>query len=163
MNEPTPFARMLFGLLDRAELIALAVLLGGLGASFAGFTGVDAIMVFAFAALAAIYFLMAYRPSMTAPPSSEQKSGFIDLFSQTILPKLLWITCAVGAAGLSMLYTRPDNNGYHTILLMNATAGGAGVFMVGWLHLHGKANTLIPVLYRAVPLALTSIYIITKQ
>lgn len=162
MAEPTPFSKVLFGLLERAELIALAAVLGGMGARFAGFSGVDSIMVIAFGALAAIYFLMAYRPPASAPPPSDQKSGFLDLFSQTILPKLLWISCAVGASGLSMLHTRPDNDGYLKILQIHALLSVVVIVVVGLLLIQGKSKNLIPVLYRAIPLALASVYIITK-
>lgn len=162
MAEPTPFSRMLFGLLERAELIAVAAVLGGLGAHLAGFTGVDSIMVVAFGALAGIYFLMAYRPSEAPQPATDQKSGFVDLFSQTILPKLLWISCAVGASGLSMLHTRPDNDGYLKILQIHALLSVLVVVVVGLLLIQGKSKNLIPVLYRTIPLALASAYLIAK-
>lgn len=153
---------MLFGLLERAELIALTALLAGLGAHFSGYSGFSSVLVFAFAALGGIYFLMAYRPQAIPPTTDGAPPGFKDLFVLTILPKVMWISCAVGAAGLSMLHTHPDNLGYQQLLLIQASVSILGMLAVGACAAIGAdTRHIIPILYRSIPLALASIYILT--
>lgn len=163
MSEPTPFSKMLYGLLERAELIALAFLIGSLGAQFAGYTAAMSVIVFAFAALAGIYFLMAYRPLAYSPPS-DAKPGFKELLAYTILPKVMWIGAAVGAAGFSILHTQPDNDGYLRLLLISAAVTLLNALMVGVFVLQGtETKHIIPGLYRAVPLALAAIYVVSVR
>jgi len=162
MREPTPFSKMLFGLLERAELIALAALLAGLGAHFYGYSGLSSVLVFAFAALGGIYFLMAYRPPANLATTDGAPKGFKDLFVLAILPKVMWISCAIGAAGLSILHTRPDNLGYQQLLLIQASVSILSMLAVGaFAAIGADIRHIIPILYRAIPLALASIYILT--
>lgn len=157
---------MLFGFLDRAELIFLLALASCIAANYAGISGAVIGIVIAFAGLGGIYFLMAYRPPASAqPPSPEgQKTGFQQLLLLTILPKVLWISCAVGAAGLAIYYTRPYNEGFKQMLLIQSTTAVAGGLVIGLFALQGTigAKNLIPVLYRAIPITLASVLILTS-
>jgi hypothetical protein len=107
--------------------------------------------------LAGIYFLMAYRPPTPVPEG--EKKGFGQLLSQTILPKVLWIGCAVGAIGIMFHLLQLD--GAHEMLLIHAASGGVGVGMFLAFRQSTDSQALTPLLYRAVPLLLISVYLLT--
>lgn len=143
--------------MEQAELILLAIL----GASLlARYFQMDVYMTglqISLSGLAGVYFLMAYRPP--APLPEGEKKGFAQLLSQTILPKILWIGCAVGAIGIMFYLLQLE--GAREMLLIHAASGGIGVGMFLAFRQTSDSQTLTPVLYRAIPLLLISVYLLT--
>jgi len=163
MAEPKPFSEVLFGYLDRAEMLCLLALVGSLCAHYAGISGATTGAVIALGGLGGIYFLMAYRPPAAAPAAEGQKAGVSQLLTQTILPKVLWISCAVGAVALMIYHTGPANEGYKEMMLIQSITTILGVLLVLLFVSMGVegARNLLPVLYRALPLTLCSVYTLT--
>ena len=62
MAEPTPFSQALYKNLERAETLALAVVIVAVAAHYLGFTSSTTLIVAGLSVLAALYFLMAFRP-----------------------------------------------------------------------------------------------------
>lgn len=157
MSTEKSFAQTLFRYLEHAELILLAVVGASLLARFLQINGYLTGLQISLSGLAGVYFLMAHRPPV-APPT-EEKKGFADLLSLTILPKVLWIGCAVGAIGI--LFHLLQLEGAREMLVIHAASGGIGIGMFLAVRQSGSSGALTPVLYRAVPLLLISVYLLT--
>lgn len=156
MADQNHFAQRLYRYLEQAELILLAILGASLVARYMQMDGHMTGLQISLSGLAGVYFLMAYRP----PPavSAGENKGFAQLFSQTILPKLLWIGCAVGAIGI--MFHLLQLEGAREILVIHAASGGIGVGMFLAFRQTSDSQALTPVLYRVVPLLLISVYIL---
>jgi hypothetical protein len=157
MADQPQFAQRLYRYLEQAELILLAILGASLVARYLQMNGHLTGLQISLSGLAGVYFLMAYRPP---PPLPEgEKKGFAQLFSLTILPKALWIGCAVGAIGI--LFYLLQLEGARQMLLIHAASGGLGIGIFFAFRQTSDSQTLTPVLYRAVPLLLISVYLLT--
>jgi hypothetical protein len=156
---------MLFRSLERAEAFLLLGLAGCGIAHFLGVAGAITGIVITLGGLGAIFFLMAYRPPVGIPTeapaevSTEQKSGMPSLLMQTIFPKVLWISSAIGAAGLMIYFTNPGNDGFKQLLLIQSLTCGLCLVGMGLFTAQGirGAKELFPVLFRAIPLTLASV------
>ncbi|MDZ4714060.1 MAG: hypothetical protein SH819_01205 [Cytophagales bacterium] len=167
MNSPSPFANKLFQFLALAEGILVAVLISGLVARSLQMSLGAQMMVLSLAGLGGIYFLSAYKPpalaATTESDSQEQERiGFLDLLLQTIIPKLIWIGCAVGSIGLSLYFTETGNEGYTLMLMIHATVVAPATLLIffGAVRAVKGASLLSPVLYRAIPLLFAALYIL---
>lgn len=152
------FAETLYGFLERIELILVTALGVSLLTQYLKVAGAATGIQLSLSGLAGVYFLMAYRPPAQAP--SGEKKGFSELLSLTILPKVLWIGCAVGAIGILFQLLKLD--GAREMLTIHASTGGIGIILLAVLSLQqgNDSNPFIPVLYRAVPLLLVTLYML---
>lgn len=157
MADQPSFSGKLFQYLERLELILLAAFAGGLLTRYMGLSASETIIMFSLSGLAGVYFLNAYKPPASQPPS-EVKKDFVALASQTILPKLLWISSSVCVIGL--LFFLLQLEGHPQQLMVGALASAVGVVLYVILSLMGskEAEALSPVLYRAIPLLLMALY-----
>lgn len=155
MPAPTPFGEMLNKVLDRAEALMFVLVIAGVACHFLGMSSANQVMVIAFSGLAIVFFLNAYRPP--AAPTAEQadRKDFFALLTQTILPKLLWISCAVGAAALAMVHMQAAAAAYQQMFMIQGVAVVGCLIVVGLASAQGKnVQHLVPIIYRAIPLAL---------
>ena len=113
--------------------------------------------------LAAVFFLNAYKPSGIQPPENE-KFGFTDLLATTILPKVMWISCAVSAIGILFYIRHSEPQSYKSMLTIGGGSLVIGVFAAGLFLLSGVKNSknLQPVLLRAIPILVMDIFILLK-
>jgi hypothetical protein len=157
MADEKHFAQRLYRYLEQAELILLVILGASLVARYLQMDGHMTGLQISLSGLAGIYFLMAYRPP--APLPEGEKKGFAELFSQVIVPKVLWIGSAVGAIGI--MFHLLQLEGARQILVIHAASGGIGVGMFLAFRQTHDSQALTPVLYRVVPLLLISVYLLT--
>lgn len=159
MAEPTPFSEILYRFVDRLESFLLLSLLAGAVLSNYGISYGVSVVTMALAALAAVFFLMAYRPPEQSEPATGEKKDFMELLSQTILPKILWISCSVGVVGLLLRHVQTSTNGYKEILMIQlATVTGATLVVIGLAVVRGASGVrrLAPIYFRAIPLTLAT-------
>lgn len=111
--------------------------------------------------LAATFFLRAYRPTDILRQEDEP-FGFSELLGLMIAPKVLWISSAVSAVGIAFSFSTPDNDGYRQMLLIGGLSIASGTIIVGifWLMGVKQIRTVIPVLFRAIPLCLVDFYML---
>ncbi len=119
------------------------------------------IVFIALLGLSTIYFLGAYIPMEV--PSSNKQGGFADLFSQSIAPKLLSIACSVCVVGI--LFYLTGLKGAKQMLLIGALSIALlSVFLFVVIFKNDVIKkALMPLLLRAIPLAMISFYILLAQ
>jgi len=111
--------------------------------------------------LGVTFFLFAYRPP-DIPIQENEKFGFPELLGLMIVPKVLWISCAVSAVGIAFFLVKSE--GYKQMLFIGGSSIGIGSFLLVILLLNGVKHikTVTPVLLRAVPLLLADVYLFSK-
>ena len=112
--------------------------------------------------LSIAFFLYAYRPADLERPEGE-KFGFTELLALIVLPKAMWIGCSVATVGILFFLLQFGNEGYKQMLLIGCSTLAFGlILIVAFLVMGVKGTrTLIPVSFRALPLALVAFYILT--
>lgn len=112
--------------------------------------------------LGTIYFLYSYRP-INVPAQDGVKPGFLELLGLGILPKVLWISSSVCAVGI--VFYLLGFFGYDNMLMIGAMSVGMGILLLGLLLALGVKHLVMvaPVLLRAVPLCLATLYILIKH
>lgn len=163
MAEPTPFSQALYKNLERAETLALAVVIVAVAAHYLGFTSSTTLIVAGLSVLAALYFLMAFRPP--EPIAEGTKMDFAFMLSTTILPKILWISSAVGASGLALFHADPNKPGFKQMLIIQTLTALVGFVVWGFSNMQGAQHLqrLTPAILRAVPIMLAGAYIILQN
>ncbi len=162
MTEPTPFSQGLYKQLERLEAIVLAAVIVAVAAHYLGLTSSVTVIVMGLAVLAGIYFLTAFRPQPV--PSAGTKMQFMDLLNMTILPKVLWISSAVGASGLALFHADPERPGYKQLLIIQTLTALVAFVIWGFGNMQGiqSIQRLTPAILRAVPLMLAGAYILLQ-
>jgi hypothetical protein len=110
-------------------------------------------------ALAAVFFLLTYRP-IDLPAKEGEQLGFAELIALNIIPKTLWISSAISAIGIAFyLY---NFNGARQILIIGAPVIAFDVVLLIIFAVMGTRymHTAVPVLLRAVPLLIADVYIL---
>lgn len=119
------------------------------------------ILFIALFGLATIYFLGAYIPIDI--PDNQEQGGFVKLFSQVIAPKVLGISSAVCVIGI--LFYLTGLKGYQQMLLIGCASIAAASVVIFFSILKNEParKALMPLLLRAIPLAIISFYILMTQ
>ncbi len=109
--------------------------------------------------LALVFFLNAYVPKSPSPNQDDKTLGFKDLLVQSILPKVLWISMAVSVCGL--LFYVLKFKGSMNMMFMGGSTILIAALTILVFKFSGTRNTAmaIAILYRAIPILLTIIYI----
>src|SRR5690606_25340598 len=90
-----PFIIMAEKVLLAAVALGVILLVAGVGYGF---------LIYSLPVLATAFFLRGYVPlpvPENVPSDSEEEHGFTQLLALSIVPKVLWIACAVSAVGLT--------------------------------------------------------------
>jgi hypothetical protein len=114
--------------------------------------------------LAVLYFLFA-NTQIDIPLEEEIKkreenvnqSAFKELFGWSILPRVLWISSSVSLVGI--LFYLNNYIGYLNLVSLGGFTLVVGCFLMFFLRSMPHMDKIFPILRRAVPLALISIYI----
>jgi hypothetical protein len=113
--------------------------------------------------LAITYFLTAFKP-IDIPVQADERFEFKDLLTLTILPKVMWISCAISLFGI-LIYTLQLPHDGHKRLLMT----GGSTIVVGLIILDYAALTetkhlkyILPIALRAAPLVVMDFYLLYK-
>jgi len=156
MSEQTDFSTKLYQLLDQIESFLLLALLAGVAFYYFGISLGAEVVTLALAGLGAVFFLMAYRPPKKTESPTTEKLGFMTLLVHTIIPKILWIGCAVGAIGLLLRHLQTGNNGYQQLLIIQSTVTLFTLIALGIAATQGVTGfrNLLPIYFRALPIAL---------
>jgi hypothetical protein len=123
----------------------------------------NAVTNFSLIGLAVVFFLSAYRP-MEIPRNENEQLGFTELLAFSIIPKTMWISCAISAMGISFYMSQFGNEGYKQMLLIGGSTIAIGTVMLGFCVVSGvrNLNLVTPILFRALPLLAADIYIFLK-
>jgi hypothetical protein len=144
------------------ERFFLAALVVGASLSLAGMPAEDIIFV-SLSTLSVVYFLNAFRPPQDGGPDAAQEPmGFRDLLASSIIPKVLWISCSTSIIGI--LFTILRLEGHEQMLMIGGSSTIMGIFLLGFISIGGTKHLkeLQPVLMRAVPIAIITVYIFLK-
>jgi hypothetical protein len=154
MAEQKSFGEVLYGNLERFEQIMLVVLTLGVAATLWGYSEALTIVIISLGGLAGIFFLMGFRPPSVRPDTSNGKQGFTQLLLDTILPKVLWISCAVCTISILLYHLDNGNDGYKQGIFIHLSITAVSLIVIGGASVAGKnVRPLLPILFRAVPLA----------
>lgn len=137
-------------LLPRAEWIfAPAAIIAATG-------GDSSLAVVGLSGLGAVYFLNSNRPANVE--AGEQPMGFGSLLALNILPRVLWISCAVCLTGI--LFYLLNLAGAPNVALIGSTTIVAGTVLTLALVITAPSYVrhILPVLARAVVLAAANAY-----
>ncbi len=157
MAAKSPFTTLIFSFLPLVEKILMA----GLGVGLALiYLALDTNVAFvSFNGLAIVYFLYAYKP-----PEIQRKDdaplGFMQLLGLSILPKVMWISCSVSMIGI--MFHMLALAGSSEMMLIGVSSIGIGLllFTISALTNAEGMKEHVPMLYRALPIFLTEMYII---
>lgn len=158
MADRTPFSETLYAFVERGETLFLMTLLAGTVLLFFGFSQGSTLVTVALGGLAVVFFLMAYQPPKSNQRDSDKKMDFIQLLVLTIIPKILWISCAVGAIGLLLRHLQTDNDGYRQMLIIQSVVTLGTLIVVAFAAVTGVSGirNLLPIYFRALPLTLAA-------
>ena len=160
-NIPTPLIQKVVPFLPLVEKILLTSLLVGI--VLVNMQIDSTVAIASLFGLAVTFFLLAFNPP-TLPQDENEMLGFPELLGLTIIPKALWISCAVSVVGLTFYTLGLNNPGAKNMAAIGgfsialATLALCVLLVTGARHL--KIN--IPVLIRAVPICLIDFYVLLK-
>lgn len=160
-TQPAPFAATLYSLLKKVEIALWLALVLGLLLHYGGYPAKNVLIV-SLSGLAIVFFLGAYQPSNIVR-SDNEKLGFMDLLYLTIAPKLVGISMAVSLIGILFYFINANVEGTKQMLFLGSISGIAASLVIGiGVATRAKnSSVLIPILYRAVPIAIASAYLLT--
>ena len=117
--------------------------------------------------LAGVFFLRAYKPNDGPPSMVENKSdlptGTFGLLGATVGPKVLGISCAVMLIGI--LFWFLNMTGAMEMLRIGCTTALISALLMGIFILSKPAwsATLMPLLYRALPVWIVGVYLFMSK
>lgn len=116
---------------------------------------------YALLGLGVTFFFYAYHPTDISGEEERQR-GFIELLGMTIIPKILWISCAIIATGLFLALGDDRNSGYKQMLTIGVLAVGSASLILMFVAIKGgnDIGRVTPVLLRALPLLMAGLYVL---
>ncbi len=162
-QQNTSFVQSLTPVMIWAERIATAAFIASLAAVFmAKGSSIDFaryVFMASSAILAAVYFLNAYMP-VNFQRDDNEKFGMKELLLTTMLPKILWISCAVCMAGFFLLSQNAEHDAHLNLWMIGGLSllGGLVFLAFGMVTGDKHATVVAPVAFRAVPLLILVIY-----
>ncbi|MBS1976728.1 MAG: hypothetical protein JST46_05130 [Bacteroidetes bacterium] len=153
---------VLYGFLKKGELVLIAVLVVLLIMHRMGYDTSQSVQI-AFMVLAAVYFLMAYKPPAAPGETSTEKKGFAELLFLTILPKMGWIACSVLIVGV--MFRLLHLPGAAEMMMIGTVAGLVPIALIGMGLVQGsdKARVFLPLLIRLIALDAICVYYLLFQ
>lgn len=145
-----------------AERFFLVALFIGIVIKLLNAGGISVVTI-SMAGLGIVFFLYAYRP-LEIDRREDEKFGFNELLAFTILPKVTWISSSISVIGILFYLLDLGNEGYKQMLMIGGSCLLLAITLLGFLFISGvkHLNSLVPLLYRAVPLLLIDLYIFLK-
>jgi hypothetical protein len=120
-----------------------------------------AITIVALIGLAVTFFLRAYKPADSDP--NEAPFGFMQLLGYMIIPKVLWISCAVMTMGIVFYFSQMK--GIEEMLMIGGlTAFFSFMLLIFIAFTDGKVlRASFDILLRTIIVAAATIYIFLKM
>jgi hypothetical protein len=111
--------------------------------------------------LAVTFFFHGYKP-IDVPANESEKFGFVELLGHSIAPNVAWVGCAVSTIGV--LFTMQNSEGHRQMLFIGGTSLAITSLIIVFLLAIGikYMNSVVPVLYRAIPLLILDVYLFFK-
>ncbi|CAN5399374.1 hypothetical protein BH10BAC4_BH10BAC4_02680 [soil metagenome] len=159
--QQSSFTAKLYTYLPILEKVAIAIFALGLILRYMNVNG-DTLIQISLSTLAAVFFLSAYKP-VTIESEEGEKLGFKDLLGQTILPKLLGISCAVGIIGIQFYML--GLKGFEVMVMMGGIVTLMALVVMGGLYAIGTKNleSAFPMVLRAIPIMIFNIYVFIQH
>jgi hypothetical protein len=110
--------------------------------------------------LAVIYFLKGYQ-HIQIPHDDAEALGFKDLLALVIIPKVVYISCAISAFGIYLLVNGVEHQGDKYMMMIGGSTLLVAHTIIAYAFVTGtkRLKYLLPTLARATPLMLVDIYI----
>lgn len=158
----SPFISRFTKYLLLAEQVLLGVLIISILLAFLNIESAS-VMQLCLIGLAGVFFLNAYRP-LNIQRTEDEKLGMADLLVSAILPKVMWISCAVSAIGILFYLRQETPQSYQSMLMIGGGSLFVGLLLAGIFTLTGTKNASIlqPIFLRAIPLLLIDAFILFK-
>lgn len=161
MTSPvSPWILKIAKYLDLPEkILALAL---AIGAILAPVKIDSSVIPISLVGLAVIFFFRAYIPT-DGSRSSDKPGDFKALLGSVILPKVMWISSSVMAIGITFWWL--GFNGYEQMLFIGISTMLTTLLLIVFLLLTRSKHTkaLMPILLRAIPLAVTTLLIFERE
>jgi hypothetical protein len=147
--------------LKRVETILWITLILGMSAYYLGLNTIIAVQ-FSLAILILIFLLFAFIPIDVGHIDGDP-FGIKELLAWSIIPKLLWLSCAVACFGLLLYSANFNNAGYLQALAIGSLGLTIATIILSLLFLTGtkKLDNVLPILVRTIPVLIVSIQIFT--
>lgn len=145
--------------LPRLERMLLMLLVLGIVVTFLSATG-SLIINVAIAGLSVVFFLYAYKP-LDANTGEKEKAGIGELLGWSVVPKVLWISCAVSALGILFFLIKTGTGEYRNMVMIGGFSILSGLLVLGVVWTSGTKHleVVTPILLRAIPLMIMDFYI----
>ena len=113
--------------------------------------------------LGAAYYFSAFQ-RFDMPADESQTMGFKELLGFVIVPKVLWISCAVSVIGIAIFVSNTQSQGYKQMMVIGGLTIASALVIVIVLAIGGVRvlKPLLPALLRAIPLLIADFYVYTK-
>jgi hypothetical protein len=156
----TSFQLFLAKNLAKAELLCLTLVAIGIVMHSRSMT--STVLYVALAILAIILFLNTYAAPVQIEPADDEKLGLKELIALSVLPKVMWISCAVSVLGV--LFYLIGSAGYKNLILIGGLSLGFSVLLFVFFRISGTRHLQIVthVLMRAIPLLLIDAYLLLR-
>ncbi|HLT71112.1 MAG TPA: hypothetical protein VKZ75_00605 [Cyclobacteriaceae bacterium] len=145
--------------LPRLERMLLMLIVLGIVITFLTNAGALIINV-AIAGLALVFFLYAYQP-LLVNTGKDEKAGMGELLGWSIVPKVLWIGCAISAMGILFFLIKTGTDEYRNMVMIGGFSIVSSLLVLGVLQVSGTKHlqVITPILLRAIPLMIMDFYV----
>lgn len=158
-EQPVSFVQKLFPLLSKVEIACMLALAIGLVAQYLKYPA-QSLLVVALGGLSIVFFLGAYEPP-TFVRDENEKFGMPELLQLVIVPKILGISMAVACIGIlfKMIGVNPEGSAQMLLLGGSTSAITIAIILIGLVTNVKHIQSIVPKLYRAVPIAAAALYL----
>lgn len=145
--------------LPRLERTLLMLIVLGIVITFLTSAG-SLIINVAIGGLALVFFLYAYRP-LLVNAGKDERAGMGELLGWSIVPKVLWIGCAISAMGILFFLIKTGSDEYRNMVMIGGISIVSGLLVLGVLRVSGTKHLQVvtPILLRAIPLMIMDFYV----
>ncbi|MBI3219122.1 MAG: hypothetical protein HYZ44_06400 [Bacteroidetes bacterium] len=158
-DQRVSFIQKLFPFLNKIEIACWLGLIIGFVAQYLNYPS-QSLQVVSLIGLSIVFFLGAYQPSNIVQEEGE-KWGMPELFQLMIVPKVLGIGMAVACLGIvfKIIDNNPKGSAQMLLLGGGTCAIAITIALVGVLTKVKHVQSVVPKLYRAVPIAAAALYL----
>ncbi len=136
-------------------MLALAI---GLVAKYLDYPS-NSLLVVALGGMSVVFFLGAYQPPNFVQEEDE-KFGMPELLQLVIVPKVLGMSMAVACIGIlfKLIGVNPEGSAQMLLLGGSSSAISIAIILIGLATNVKHIHSVVPKLYRAVPIAAVALY-----
>ncbi len=158
-EQPAPLFLRVLPYLDLAEKIFLTGILVGLLLSYLSTD--KTVLKFSLVLLSVAYFLSSFKV-IEMPRKEDEQFGMTEMLAWLIVPKVLWISCAVSLMGIFVFTLQLDHDGHKRALMIGGASIVVGLVILAYAQLTGTKylKYILPSVMRAIPLLLVDFYVL---